>query len=274
MSFSSFFTEPGSTSRSGRFGEGLRTQGRVIIALMLREMRLRSVQSRMSYLLALFEPILHLAVMIAIFTFLGRRPDFGTSMLLFLATGIVPFFLFTHVSGRTTGAIRSSGLVRALAPVQPLDIILARALLETATLVIIGTLLFCFIYSTGVKEAAPVRPMNAVQAFAATGVLAIGVGLINGVIGAFFHLWAVIYGVSSRVLLFTSGVFYVPDFMPPQVRQYIVWNPLMHALEWFRTGFYLTYPTSLLDKPYLLGFGLATVLIGLALERVFRPRLV
>ncbi len=274
MSFSSLSDGAGNSGRLDQFGQGLRTQGRVIVALMLREMRLRSVQSRMSYLLALFEPILQLAVMMAIFTFLGRRPHFGTSMLLFFATGILPFFLFTHVSGRTTGAIRSSGLVRALAPVQPLDIILARALLETTTLVIVGTLLLCFIYSTGVREAVPIRPMNAIEAFAATGLLAIGVGLINGVIGAFFKLWSMIYAVASRVLLFTSGVFYVPDFMPPQIRQYIVWNPLMHALDWFRTGFYLTYPTSLLDKSYLLGFGMTTLLIGLALERVFRPRLV
>lgn len=274
MSFSHPFYGSRGSSRLDQFGQGLRTQGRVIVALMLREMRLRSVQSRMSYLLALFEPILQLAVMVAIFTFLGRRPGFGTSMVLFFATGILPFFMFTHVSGRTTGAIRSSGLVRALAPVQPLDIILARALLETATLLIIGTLLFCFIYSTGVREAMPIRPMNAIEAFAATGLLAIGVGLINGVIGAFFKLWSMIYAVASRVLLFTSGVFYVPDFMPPQIRQYIVWNPVMHALDWFRTGFYLTYPTGLLDRGYLLGFGLATLLIGLALERVYRPRLV
>ncbi|WGD30504.1 ABC transporter permease [Ancylobacter sp. WKF20] len=257
-----------------RFGDGLRTQGRVVVALMLREMRLRSVHSRLSYLLALLEPILQLTMMMTIFTLIGRRPDFGTSLLLFLGTGILPFFLFTHVSGRTTGAVRASGLVRALAPVHPLDIMLARSLLETATLLVIAVLLFTVIYATGVKDAIPVRPMLAIEGFAATALLAIGVGLINGVIGAFFRLWAVIYGVLSRSLIFLSGVFFVPDFMPPAIRYYLSWNPLLHGLEWFRSGFYLTYPTLTLDKGYLIGFSVVALLVGLALERVFRARLV
>ncbi|MCS0494516.1 ABC transporter permease [Ancylobacter mangrovi] len=257
-----------------RLAEGLRTQGRVVIALMLREMRLRSVHSRLSYLLALLEPILQLTMMMGIFTIIGRRPDFGTSLLLFLGTGILPFFLFTHVSGRTTGAIRASGLVRALALVQPLDIMLARALLETATLLIVAIMLFTFIYATGVKEALPIRPMLAIEGFAATALLAIGVGLINGVIGAFFRLWALIYGVLSRSLIFLSGVFFVPDFMPPPIRYVLSWNPLLHGLEWFRSGFYLTYPTLTLDKGYLIQCAVICLLLGLAAERVFRARLI
>lgn len=272
------FSPPADTPE-GRFGpnailQGLHTQGRVVIALMLREMRLRSVHSRLSYLLALLEPILQLAMMMGIFSIIGRRPDFGTSLLLFLGTGILPFFLFTHVSGRTTSAIRASGLVRALAPIQPLDIMVARALLETATLLVVAVLLFTVIYATGIPEALPIRPMLAIEGFAATALLAIGVGLINGVIGGFFRLWAVIYGVLSRSLIFLSGVFFVPDFMPPQIRYWLSWNPLLHGLEWFRSGFYLTYPTLTLDKTYLIGFGLVALLIGLALERVFRARLV
>nr|WP_281502946.1 ABC transporter permease [Ancylobacter crimeensis] len=241
---------------------------------MLREIRLRSIHSRLSYLLAFVEPILQLVMMMTIFTLIGRRPDFGTSLLLFLGTGIMPFFLFTHVSGRCTGAIRASGLVRALTAVQPIDIMIARALLETATLLIVAVMLFSFIYATGVREAFPIQPIVAIQGFAATALLGIGVGLINGVIGSFFRLWAVIYGVASRSLIFLSGVFFVPDLMPPGIRYVLSWNPLLHGLEWFRSGFYLTYPTLTLSKSYLIGFGVASLLIGLALERVFRSRLI
>lgn len=274
MTYTPPFDAPEQGFGPRRFAEGLRAQVRVVIALMLREMRLRSVHSRFSYLLALLEPILQLALMMTIFTYIGRRPEFGTSLLLFLGTGILPFFLFTHVSGRTTGAIRASGLVRALAPIQPLDIMLARALLETLTLLFVAVLLFTFIYATGVKEAIPIRPMLAIEGFAATAFLAIAFGLINGVIGAFFRLWAVFYGVASRSLIFLSGVFFVPDFMPPPIRAVLSWNPLLHGLEWFRSGFYLTYPTLTLDKGYILGFAVVSLLIGLALERVFRARLI
>lgn len=261
------------TTATPHFGSGIATQVRVIVSLMLREMRMHAKHSRLGYLLELLEPVLQLSLMLAVFTVIGRRPDFGTSLFLFMGTGMVPYFTFVHVSSRAMGAIRSTSLARNLPLVKPLDLLLARALLEILQLAIVAVALFAFIAIVlGVHDARPIEPLTAISAFCATAVLAIGVGILNGVIGSLFRLWAVIYGVFARSLLFLSAIFYVPDFMPKVIRDWLVWNPVLHGVEWFRTGFYMGYPTLTLDKGYLLSCGLGSVFLGLILERALRRR--
>lgn len=47
---------------------------------------------------------------------------------------------------------------------------------------------------------------------------------------------------------------------------------MLHGVEWFRTGFYLTYPTECLDKTYLMSWALGSIFLGLILERASRRR--
>ena len=258
---------------SPRFSAALAVQARVVVSLMLREMRMHTKHSRLSYLLELLEPILQLTMMLAVFSAIGRRPDFGTSLFLFLGTGMIPYFTFVHISSRAMGALRSTSLARNLPLVKPLDLMMARALLEILQLAIVLIALFSFIYLViGVPEAFPIQPLKVISAFGAAALMAVGVGIVNGVIGSFFRLWAIVYGVFARSLLFLSAVFYVPDYMPKQIRDYLVWNPLLHAVEWFRTGFYLTYPSVILDKGYVLSWGVGSLFLGLILERALRRR--
>ncbi|MBW8727782.1 MAG: hypothetical protein JF625_21875, partial [Inquilinus limosus] len=77
-----------------RFGSAVAVQLRVLVSLMLREMRMHAKHSRLSYLLELLEPMLQLTMMMTIFTAIGRQADFGTSLLLFLGTGMIPYFTF------------------------------------------------------------------------------------------------------------------------------------------------------------------------------------
>ncbi|WP_395679050.1 ABC transporter permease [Inquilinus sp.] len=256
-----------------RFGSAVAVQLRVLVSLMLREMRMHAKHSRLSYLLELLEPMLQLTMMMTIFTAIGRQADFGTSLLLFLGTGMIPYFTFVHISSKAMSTMRSAGMTKNVPLVKPLDLMLARSFLEALQLAIVAVVLFTGIhFIMGVAEAQPIRPLNVIFAFALITTAAIGVGIINGVIGSFFRLWAVVYGVFARSLLFLSAVFYVPDFMPTQIRQYLVWNPVLHGVEWFRTGFYLTYPTLCLDKTYLMAWALGSVFLGLIMERALRNR--
>jgi capsular polysaccharide transport system permease protein len=46
------------------------------------------------------------------------------------------------------------------------------------------------------------------------------------------------------------------------------YNPMMHAIALFRTGFYPNYPTGLLDTSYLFYSAIAALFIGIVLERI------
>jgi capsular polysaccharide transport system permease protein len=74
----------------------------------------------------------------------------------------------------------------------------------------------------------------------------------------------------SRGLIIFSGVFYIPDFLPPGVRDWLVYNPMLHAINLFRHGFYHRFPSLLLDTNYLIYSAIVAVAVGLVLERITR----
>ncbi|WP_374308533.1 ABC transporter permease [Methylocella sp.] len=247
-------------------------QLRIVALLALREIRMKFHESRLSYMLAVAEPAMQIAVIFFIFWAMDRQPDFGTSVFLFLITGFIPYLLFTNISSACAGSIRAARGFRHLPSVNPLDIVFARGLLEFLTHALVFFFVLVIMWICGIPDARAVYPDVAFAAVLASGFLGISVGLLNAVIAHFFLSWRVIYGVLTRSLLFISAVFYVPDYIPQQARVVIAWNPVLHAIEWFRTAFYMTYPASVLDKGYLLTFSAVCLTIGLAAERLIRAQ--
>ena len=54
-------------------------QGRVLLALMLREARTRYGRQQAGYVWAMIEPLIHMAMFIAIFTFMAARCPWVTA---------------------------------------------------------------------------------------------------------------------------------------------------------------------------------------------------
>jgi capsular polysaccharide transport system permease protein len=61
--------------------------------------------------------------------------------------------------------------------------------------------------------------------------------------------------------------------MPDWARDSLAWNPLLHAIDWFRAGFFGTYQPHWLDRRYLLVTAILALLAGLSLERGLRRQL-
>jgi tetratricopeptide (TPR) repeat protein len=75
------------------FVERLKTQGRVIHALIIRETRTRFGDSRLGYGWALIEPILHIALLSAVFSLLMHgNPPIGTHFFVFYYTGLIRYY--------------------------------------------------------------------------------------------------------------------------------------------------------------------------------------
>ena len=56
-------------------------------------------------------------------------------------------------------------------------------------------------------------------------------------------------------------------------RSALAWNPLLHAIDWFRAGFFQGYQPHWLDQSYLVVLAILAPLAGFALERGLRRRL-
>lgn len=253
--------------------ERLRSQCRVIGALIIRETRTRFADAKLGYGWALIEPILHITLLSVTFAVLMHgQPPIGTHFFIFYYTGLVPYHVFVHASSGMSHAITSNGPVLQLPPVTTFDVIAARGLLEIMTDVIVAVILLIGFGAIGLA-AMPDDLWDPSIALLVTAAFGYGFGYINAVVTVFFRSWDKVYGQVTRVLYFISGIFYVPGMMPDWARDALAWNPLLHAIDWFRAGFFESYQPHWLDRSYLVNLAILTLLGGLALERGLRRRM-
>jgi transposase len=99
-------------------GEAIRLQSRVIAALVRRETRAHFGEMRLGYLWAIIEPALHLIVLGLLFSYVLRRHSpLGGSMIMFMLTGLMTYFLFYKLATYVAGAVSEN---RALLNLPPL----------------------------------------------------------------------------------------------------------------------------------------------------------
>lgn len=240
---------------------------RAIIAfLMVLQFDQKFKGTRLGALAAVAEPFLLIAITIAMRgMFRGRLPEYGDSIALFYSSGIFPFYIFVRLSNRARGVQYEA--VRRLPRVSSTDYVIASAATETTLILSTMAVWFFGMWLYGIEGAWPASIVECLVPLFLLVVLGIGVGLVNSAISRQFVFWSYIYARVSRGLLFLSGAFYVVDLLPYSLRSVLVWNPLVHGIDWFRLGLYGRYPVHTLDREYLIGWAAGALFLGVVLHR-------
>jgi capsular polysaccharide transport system permease protein len=256
------------------WAEAARLQLRVIAALMRRETRDHFGERRLGYLWAIIEPGLHLAMYMVMWTYIFRRYNpVGGSMPLFVATGLVPYFLYYKLATYLSSAVESNRPLLNLPPVKVFDVLAARAVVEATTYLLAGVALLTILLLVGDGQAIPCYPLTLAEAIAVIVAFGFGVGMINAVLREFIRAWPTIYMISLAPLYLLSGIFFVVDEVPRPARGYLLYNPLLHLVIWFRSGFYPDYSQAYLDRGYAITWSVCALVIGFVLVRVARRKL-
>lgn len=247
-------------------------QWQVLHALMLRDIKTRFFGSAWGFLISIAWPVTHIIIVLIINTLAGRLVPYGESAALWFATGMIPFAAFQYMSRFIMlGIINNKPLV-VFPRVKIMDILLARAIVEVLSagcVIIIMAVIFAFI---GI-DFIPPHITEAAYALGAAFLLGLGAGVISAVITQAWPVWALIYSLFMIVLWILSGVLFVPDSLPGNLRYYASFNPVLQIVLWFRAGYYDDYGYVSLDRPYVIGFSLVILAVGLILERLVRGRL-
>lgn len=244
----------------------LSVQGRVITALTLRETRSRYGNRKLGFFWAFFEPLAHVAVFIAIFSSMSRTSPIGDNVGLFILTGIMPFQLFSNTVTNIMNGLGTNKSLLGYPQVMPLDIVISRVLIEFVSISVVFIFCVALAYYLGIE----IKIDSFLQLVAATALvvlLAAGVGMINVAIMHSMPSYSNIYAALSRPLYFMSGIFFTMDFLSPEVLFYLAYNPLLNMVEWFRSGFYTSFNSSLYDVEYTISVTLIIFLIGMIVER-------
>jgi capsular polysaccharide transport system permease protein len=250
----------------------LRQWGRIVFALMLREMRTRHANTRLGFFWAIAEPLLHLSVLAIIFSIFNRgRPPLGEDWFFFYATGVIPFLMWSHVTSNGFHGLVSNVNVLQIPAISRLDVLVASALVDLVVGVAMGVAMFWAFWLAG-KGPLPRDPLAAVESMAVLWTFAFGLSVINATVETVNGSWLKIWPSIIRLQYFTSGIFYVPQEMPDWLRDVLVLNPVLQCLEWFRTAFFDQYAPPWLDRQYTVIATLVVVLFGFTLEAALRRR--
>ncbi len=249
-------------------GTDLRRYGQVILALLWREEEIRRHLPAES-LFELLEPLLVLAGIVLLRYMLSREAPapLGVSVALFYATGFYPKYFFIAIALKKMRA--SVGSPRQRFPVeQRLDYVIVHIVMRALDYAILGLLVFGCIYFFITADAIPYNFSPLLPALTACAALGFGWGMFNLVLMRLIWFWGYVAVGVNRVLILISGAMFVPDFLSPNLRYFLSFNPELHAIALFRSGFYPQYPNIVLDTTYLTYCAIAAVLLGLLLDRV------
>jgi len=251
------------------FAEALRIQGRVLLALMLREARTRYGRTRAGYLWALLEPAVHVTFFSVLFSLRLMVVPLGHSIVVFLVTGFATYFGFRNVMSRTGGGYGSNEALLSFPIVRVMDVFLARGLLELATWLLVTFLMLGILILLGMAPL-PYNVLYMLEAILALFAIGFGAGMVIGILSEFWASLRSLMTVPIRLLYFTSATFFLPDYMPLGLRTFLVWNPVMHGITLFREGYYAGYSSPLLDERYLFMWAVGAILFALIIEKLTR----
>ena len=196
----------------------------------------------------------------------GGSTDMYFNIVVFIVSGFSLAFLFRNV------AIKALAGLKLRAPlyysrVKPLDILLALSVndlraLATLSLAILG-LVWYFTWSFRLDS-----PGLAISVYLLTVLMAIGFGICVVFLGG-LNKWItkILKRVIQRVVIFTSGIFFATFELPANMRPFVTWNPILHAVELFRYSMNNDYPIPDISLGYLVSCSILLLSFSLVLYR-------
>ena len=241
---------------------GWQVQWRVVDALVYRELRTRVSSVRGGFLGVMLQPLGLIAIWMVFLTAINTHRGGSLNPILFLASGIILFSIFSQIANRSTTAMEANEALLFYKPVKPVDTVISRTICET------GLFTCCLIIvCVGVWIFLDQIIMNDLGLFFFTILLASSLGFSVGVL---FMVVTFIYPSFKiaaqwipRILWFLSGVPFRYWQFPAWTKPFFTWNPLMHIIELNRRSLSEDYFTPDANLAYPVFFSLALMTLSL-----------
>lgn len=231
-------------------------------ALILREMTTTYGRSPGGYIWAVLEPVGGLIVLSIVFSYFTRSPSLGNNFMYFFASGLMPFQLYSTVSGTTASSLRFSNALLQYPAVSFMDALLARFSLNAMTQILVMVVVF-----SGIVVIYGLTPIlrwpSILLAISMALSFGFGVGVMNCYLITTYPLWERAWAVLNRPLFFISGVMFLPENLSPALREYFYYNPLVHVISEMRKGMFITYDAVYVEPLYVFSISLGLSVLGL-----------
>lgn len=251
------------------FSAGLRVQIKVIQALTSRELITRFGRENIGFLWIMVEPLLFAVLVGIVWSFIKGPDGSGINVFAFVMTGYIPLTFLRHSFGRSANIFVANSSLLYHRQVKVLDFIVVRLLIESA-----GAMM-AYIFAGIVLSFFELFPFPA-----DIGALVLGWAIYVFFVFALCTILAPLSEVSEvieKLVPITtylsiplSGVFNLAAWLPPHVRDGLMWSPLVSGMELMRYGIFGSVVTPYYDIEKAFGVSLVCLLAGLTLCRRIR----
>lgn len=243
-------------------------------ALFIREAMYRLYGRRAAWVWLFLEPAGYIGFLLFIFTVVSAHVMGGIDSAIWTMTGILGFFMFRRTMNVGMGAVFMSKPLFTYRQVRPVDAVLVRAVAEGLLMFVIILVLLGVAALFGV-DVWPDQPLTALGTLLVLWMLGLGMGMVLSVPREFVSETENLVNLVMTPLFLASGIFIPIASIPQPYRDWLLLNPVGHALDILRLGFashYQILPEINLGFP--VAVALASIFLGLMLHRVYQTRLI
>jgi ABC-2 type transport system permease protein/capsular polysaccharide transport system permease protein len=253
-------------SGSASLLRSLAIQGRVIWALLLREILTRYGRHNIGFLWLFVEPMLFTLGVTALWTITKSVHGSDLPIVAFAVTGYSTVLLWRNMPSRTIAAMLPNLSLLYHRNVRPMDIYYSRLLLEAAGATMSFVFLTLFFYFIGWLEM-PEDVLQVIAGWLMTAWFGFGLALTLGAWSERSETIEKLWHPTSYLLFPLSGAAFLVDALPSQAQQAVLFLPMVHGVEFVREGFFGSQIVAHYDMVYMGLCNLALTLLGFANER-------
>ncbi len=244
-------------------------QGRVLKALILRELQIRHGRNNIGYLWALAEPLMLMITFVALFYYFGQHANDRLNPVAFLATGIITFTAMRSMASGLANAPYGARSLLLYPQVTPLDVIVSRWIVHSVTMLGVFFLIIAGAWFFNVAPL-PHDYMGVLVALAMMAIMGLSLGMLQYALITLFPIVDHIIAPVWRLLFFTSCVFYTMDSLPYSLQQIVYYNPIAHGIEMLRHAYFYGFQSPVTNYYYMGIWCGLSLFAGLLVERLYR----
>ena len=239
-------------------------QIKVIGALLMREIHTRYGRENIGHLWVIGEPLIFCVGVAVMWTAIRPAHEHGVPVTAFVITGYVPLTMWRHCVSRSVKAFDANGSLLFHRQVTPLDIIVARCVLEIIGALIAGIVVSALAILLGYMEMPADIGLMYLGLFY-QAVFCLACALILAPASEISPVLEKFVGAFTYLMIPFSGAFVMVNWVPRNFQFVLLWSPPVHAAEIIRKGQFGSTVHAQYDLAYLTYVCAGMILVGLSL---------
>jgi capsular polysaccharide transport system permease protein len=216
---------------------GLRVQFRVLGALIRRELLTRYGRKNIGFAWLFVEPMLFTLAIAVLWSFAKLHTMPGLSIVAFAVTGYSSVLIWRNSASRCARAVQTNWALLYHRQVTPLDILLARILIEIGGATASLTGLATIFTAVGWMEP-PVDLLRVMLAWLLLSSFALAFGLLIGAASEISEIFERLWHIAAYILFPVSGAVTMAQWLPESARRVVLILPMVHGVEMLRGGWF------------------------------------